>query len=566
MQGHVALYRTWRPSTFEDMVGQSHIVTTLRNALRENRLTHAYLFSGPRGTGKTTAAKILAKAVNCQQGPTAHPCNQCDACVRIMAGSVMDVIEIDAASNRGVEEIREIRDKVKYAPSEVRMKVYIIDEVHMLTTEAFNALLKTLEEPPAHVMFILATTEPHKIPATIQSRCQRFDFRRVSLEEQIGRISYICEQERLQVDPDAIRELARISDGGMRDALSLLDQVASFSDGVITLEQVHGITGGVAIEQFAQLADAIVEANVAQVLTQVEALMMHGKGADRILEGLSQFYREALMVKLMAAGAEPLARISHLNVLQQWATKASEPQLFRWLDTLQKYMFELKQAVQPRPVLEIALMRCCVQEQPMQVSAPVAQAVQPRPAHVAPAPSPAPAGKPAIASASKPTAATGIAKTTLPLEPFVAQRDAELSNEVKAKWAQLLDRMNQVHVSLRAWLINGHVVSAIPDAILVAFKNDIHRDTTEKEANKAKIEEQIAAIYGKPYRLVTIMLRDWEKVAQSAADSAKKQEPLEMVPLQEDGKTADGKYEQEWITEAMNLFGEDLVKIEEDKS
>lgn len=185
---HLALYRAWRPQTFKDMVGQQHIVQTLQNAIRENRLSHAYLFSGPRGTGKTSAAKILAKAVNCEHGPAPEPCNECSQCERITSGSVMDVVEIDAASNRGVEEIRDIRDKVKYSPTEVRRKVYIIDEVHMLTTEAFNALLKTLEEPPGHVMFVLATTEPHKLPPTIISRCQRFDFRRVSLEEQAGRL------------------------------------------------------------------------------------------------------------------------------------------------------------------------------------------------------------------------------------------------------------------------------------------------------------------------------------------------------------------------------------------
>lgn len=570
MQGHIALYRTWRPSTFEDMVGQSHIVKTLRNALRENRLTHAYLFSGPRGTGKTTAAKILAKAVNCEHGPTDQPCNVCDACVRIMAGSVMDVIEIDAASNRGVEEIREIRDKVKYAPSEVRMKVYIIDEVHMLTTEAFNALLKTLEEPPAHVMFILATTEPHKIPATIQSRCQRFDFRRVAIEEQIERITYICEQEGLVVASDAIRELARMSDGGMRDALSLLDQVASFSSGAITLEQVHGVTGGMAIEQFARLAGAIAATDVASVLTQVEQLMMHGKSADRILEGLGQFYREALMVKLMPAGAEPLKRIGDISVLSGWAGSITEAQLFRWIETLQKYMFEMKQASQPRPILEVALMRCCVNETPAAVAplvvqpthqvAPVAPAASPVQAAPAQSPTPKPAFTP------KPVGGMGVAKTSEPIEPFVSQGDSPLTQDVKSKWPALLEQMNKVHVSLRAWLINGQVVSATPEAILVAFKNDIHRDTTEKDANKAKIEEQLAVVYGKPYRLVTMMLRDWEKVAQAATAVAPEQPPLELLAMDEDGKSANGdRFEQEWITEAINLFGEDLVKIEENK-
>lgn len=241
---HIALYRAWRPQSFQDMVGQQHIIRTLQNAIRENRLSHAYLFSGPRGTGKTTAAKLLAKAVNCEKGPAPEPCNECDACRRITAGAVMDVLEIDAASNRGVDEIRDLREKVKYAPTEVRQKVYIIDEVHMLTTEAFNALLKTLEEPPPHVMFILATTEPHRLPATVISRCQRFDFRRVSLDEQTQRLRVICEQEGIAAEEEAIEYIARLSDGGMRDALSILDQISSFSDGRVSYQQVLDMTGG----------------------------------------------------------------------------------------------------------------------------------------------------------------------------------------------------------------------------------------------------------------------------------------------------------------------------------
>nr|WP_313789364.1 DNA polymerase III subunit gamma/tau [Paenibacillus larvae] len=210
---HIALYRTWRSQLFRDVVGQKHITQTLQNSLREQRFTHAYLFSGPRGTGKTSTAKIFAKAVNCMHGPAEEPCNECSACIRITQGAVMDVIEIDAASNRGVEEIRDIRDKVKYAPTEVRYKVYIIDEVHMLTTEAFNALLKTLEEPPEHVIFILATTEPHKLPATIISRCQRFDFRRISLEEQVQRLRFVCKQEGIHVEDEALHYIGRLSDG-----------------------------------------------------------------------------------------------------------------------------------------------------------------------------------------------------------------------------------------------------------------------------------------------------------------------------------------------------------------
>ncbi len=235
---------------------------------------------GASRTGKTSAAKILAKAVNCEHGPASEPCNACSACERITSGAAMDVLEIDAASNRGVEEIRDIRDKVKYAPTEVRQKVYIIDEVHMLTTEAFNALLKTLEEPPAHVMFILATTEPHRLPATIISRCQRFDFRRVPLEEQVSRLTYICGEEGVVAEPEALQYVARLSDGGMRDALSLLDQIISYTGNQVTLQEVLGITGGIGMEQFGRLAQAIISRDAGAALACIEQLMQEGKSAE----------------------------------------------------------------------------------------------------------------------------------------------------------------------------------------------------------------------------------------------------------------------------------------------
>ena len=238
-----ALYRKWRSQTFDEVVGQEHVMQTLRNALRENRVAHAYLFSGPRGTGKTSTARILAKALNCSAPEAERPCNQCPTCVAITEGRMLDLIEIDAASNNSVDDVRELRDKVGFRPSEGRYKIYIVDEVHMLSTSAFNALLKTLEEPPPHTRFILATTEPHKIPATVLSRCQRFDFRRIPAPEIAGHLQHIVAAEGFRAEPDALLAIARSAQGCMRDAISLLDQMLSYGSTTVTLAQVQQVLG-----------------------------------------------------------------------------------------------------------------------------------------------------------------------------------------------------------------------------------------------------------------------------------------------------------------------------------
>ena len=356
---YIALYRKWRPQTFKDLVGQEHISRTLANAITSGHIGHAYLFAGPRGTGKTSTAKILAKALNCEHGPTPEPCGECEQCRKIADGSSMDVFEIDAASNRGIDEIRDLRETVKFAPVDGRYKVYIIDEVHMLTTEAFNALLKTLEEPPAHVVFILATTEAHKVPPTIQSRCQRYDFKRITVEEIESRLRYITAEMKMEAEDEALAMIAIQADGGMRDALSILDQCAALAEGAITAERVRQILGLVGHDWIYKMTKALAARNVQEALQILAELLRDGKDLKQVLSELSLHLRSLMIfqaagtVEAMDLYAEPQ------DVLQEQAKLFAPEVLPRMIARLHEAMTEMKWSPQPRITVEVALMELC---------------------------------------------------------------------------------------------------------------------------------------------------------------------------------------------------------------
>ncbi|MEX2104547.1 MAG: DNA polymerase III subunit gamma/tau, partial [Bacilli bacterium] len=354
-----ALYRVWRPQLFQDLIGQQHVTQTLQNALREQRFSHAYLFNGPRGTGKTSAAKIMAKAVNCEKGKGSEPCNECSTCIGITNGSILDIVEIDAASNRGIDEIRELRDKVKYAPTEVQYKVYIIDEVHMLTPEAFNALLKTLEEPPSHVIFILATTEPHKLPLTIISRCQRFDFKRITIKEMSNRLRRITDETGIDISNQALIQVARSADGGMRDALSLLDQAFSFSSGKIEEEDVLSITGALGSTVYSTIGLKMANDETAELLSLIDQLMLEGRDPEKLLHDHITYMRDLLVYKVAPDLQEMKDKVMSDEQFAHVVGLYDEQQLFTLIQLCSESHQQMKWSTNPRILLELTMIKSC---------------------------------------------------------------------------------------------------------------------------------------------------------------------------------------------------------------
>ncbi|MCH5584994.1 DNA polymerase III subunit gamma/tau [Shimazuella sp. AN120528] len=531
-----ALYRVWRPQHFRDLVGQEHVTTTLANSLTGGQISHAYLFSGPRGTGKTSAAKIFAKAVNCLHGPAAEPCNECESCRAITEGSLLDVIEIDAASNRGVDEIRDLRDKVKYAPTEVRYKVYIIDEVHMLTTEAFNALLKTLEEPPSHVIFILATTEPHKLPATIISRCQRFPFRRIPHHCVVQRLQHVVDQEGISADVAALEQIARVADGGLRDALSLLDQAISFSGKTLTEEVVLSIVGGVSEHSLLQLLTYLHEKDRSAALNQLDEFIVYGIEIDQVVRDLLLIIRDLLLAKT----AVEKASISETIKNQSSGYRSEE--LMYWIEQLVLIEQQLKWVNHPQILLELFILKQTstsiskqqevmdsFYEQPPQVVekvAPVEQVAEKREL---------------VSKVQK-----APAKTT---NPNQGSRNSSIDPSISRIWPDILHSIKQQRVTLHAWLADGEIVETSDYAVTIAMKGAFHRDTVLKPENKKLIEQELEKALHKTYELKAWTREEWER--QRGKDEIS-------IATSAEAKDSD----DDIVKKAISLFGEELVTIE----
>lgn len=561
--GYQALYRKWRPRTFHDVAGQTHIIRTLQNAIVQEKFSHAYLFSGPRGTGKTSAAKILAKTINCEHAPRSEPCNECVACRGIQDGSISDVIEIDAASNTSVDDIREIRDKVKYASSVVPYKVYIIDEVHMISTNAFNALLKTLEEPPEHVVFILATTEPHKIPLTIISRCQRFDFKPISHAAIVERMRIIIEAEDISVSDEALEAIALAAEGGMRDALSILDQAISHSEDRVELDDVLAVTGGVSQQTLTNIVDSMQKKDVQQSLKLLDEIIQHGKDPGRFVFDLIYFLRDMLLYQSAPSLDGMLDRAMINDSFKRLAKDTSANWIQHAIIELNKCQQEMKWSNSPKVFVEIAILSISDDYQkPTVENGPVESAevkvladrvgglerelAELKQAQATPARTSRSESKKTHQRISKNSYKIPYEKVRSCLE---AAEKAALK-QVQSQWTTFLSRLKTASAPAHATIQDSKPVAASPDTLVAAFKYDIHCSLFLD--NREIIEPILANTIGKKMTIIPIPEKDWLELRDAYIKNQEKS-----------STTKQESREDPIVVEARKLVGDEFLEIHE---
>ena len=564
-----ALYRKWRPQKFEDMVGQTAVTKTLKNAIIHHKTSHAYLFTGPRGTGKTSAAKIFAKAINCLNPQDGEPCNDCLLCKGITEGTIGDVIEIDAASNNGVEEIRDIRDKARYAPTQATYKVYIIDEVHMLSTGAFNALLKTLEEPPKNVIFILATTEPHKIPATIISRTQRFDFRRITNDEIIQRLRYILEQEEIAYEEEALSVIARCANGGMRDALSLLDQVISFSDDKVSFEQAIQVSGSLTDDLMIEFVRLLTQQQAQAALLQLQDLLLLGKEASRLIEEWLEFSRDLLVAKQTGD------MIGRSEAFVEFAKEVEEAFLYRFMDALNQTQQEMRFTTKPTISLEVFTIKMAqpvvavdqqaaptnqeyvsqLEQQLQSLQQQMSQLLQGQ-------------GVEAPKKVSTPQAKASTYKPNI--GEVYKVLDAATRKDlifIRELWGDLLQMLSTTQ---RALLKASEPVAASPNGFVLKFDYEI---LCQRAQESVELHEDIARhcqiLAQYPGNFVSVTGEQWVQIRQDYLRDKKEKQEAEGVThateMEEQPTDEEEKNEVEQLVQnTIDLFGEEIVYISEE--
>ena len=500
---YTALYRKWRPRVFGDVKGQDHIVTTLQNQIRSERIGHAYLFCGTRGTGKTSVAKIFAKAVNCEHPEDGSPCGECPSCQQIQAGTSLNVVEIDAASNNGVENIREIRDQVQYPPTEGKYRVYIIDEVHMLSTGAFNALLKTLEEPPSYVIFILATTEVHKIPITVLSRCQRYDFRRITVDTIADRLKELTDAEGMAVEDRALRYVAKAGDGSMRDALSLLDQCAAFHYGeTLTYENVLDVLGAVDNRVFRELFGALRNGQTKECILRLEEMVIQGRELSQFVADFIWFLRNLLILKT-ADEAEELLDMSEDNLkqLREDAALADENVLMRYIRVFSEVLNQIRFAAQKRVLVELAFIRLTKPEMEQSMDAVLErlerlerQMEEGIPAAPWPGNMAGDGSQPALPQAVQPQAPSLESREAEPRTVTLPKAQLEDLNLIRNEWGKIVREMG---MSIRPSFRETVVEPAGDSCLCFVFSDAMNFSMGSRPSILGDLERHVEQAYGK---------------------------------------------------------------------
>ena len=578
-----AFYRVYRPQSFGEMSGQQHVKQTLQNALLHNKTTHAYLFSGPRGTGKTSAAKILAKALNCEKGPASEPCNECPTCLSITEGSDTDVIEFDAASNSRVEEMREIIEKVRFAPANSRFKVYIIDEVHMLSNSAFNALLKTLEEPPSHVVFILATTEPHKLPLTIISRCQRFDFKPLTPFDIIERMKVVLADTGIDSDEDTLKVIAQAASGGMRDALSMLDQVVSFSGDRLTVEDALLVTGSIGEDVFYQLAEALLEKDAGAALSLFDKLISEGKDVSRLAEDMITFFRDLLLLRTAPELKNLLELISGDSRFEEMAKGFDPDVLYSFIDILSKTQQEMRFSNHAKVYIESALLKMIHLKGPIQaqtqsnptINAEVADKITELERIVGELQQQIKAGVSAQPVAGAPAARKNPSKSSQSFRTPTGKINEVLKSATKQdiqtireNWPGMMQTLQKSHSAL---LEETEPVAASENAFVLKFKYDIHcLMASENTSLRSGLSDALSSQTGTAYEVIYVPEKGWLSVREDfiksnnlGKESSEDQfeEAEEMLDFV---KEAEVENADPLVQEAENIFGKDFIEVHED--
>ncbi|MDW0111388.1 DNA polymerase III subunit gamma/tau [Sporosarcina aquimarina] len=592
-----AFYRVYRPQTFHEMSGQQHVKQTLQNALLHNKTTHAYLFSGPRGTGKTSAAKIFAKALNCENGPAKEPCNECESCRTITEGSNTDVIEFDAASNSRVEEMRDIIEKVRYAPASSKYKVYIIDEVHMLSNSAFNALLKTLEEPPSHAVFILATTEPHKLPLTIISRCQRFDFKPITAAEIVERMTHVLDDANIDADNSALKVIAQAASGGMRDALSMLDQVVSFSGDRVTAEEALLVTGSVGEDIFHELAEALLTKDAGVALTLLNRLIAEGKDVSRLAEDLITFFRDLLLLHTAPELTDLLEVVSGDERFVALAQSFEPDTLYAYIDILGETQQEMRFSNHAKVYIESALLKMvqtrgtsASQNGVSTASPELEQKIAALERIVGELQQQLAAGGGGAQSGEKAPAARKNSSNNARAYKIPTGKVHQVLNAatkadigvIREEWARMMQSMQRSHSAL---LEETEPVAASDSAFVLKFKYEIHCLMASENASlRSGLAEALRQQTGKAYDVVYVPEEGWLKVREDfirKSGLSKQHSQQEGRPANsEDGSDASETQESQEVpaflvgaeltqedpivSEAEKLFGKEFITVHDE--